>query len=62
MTGLELVDTFYAVNLNYLNNFSNFNDIERDYLVLFLLGLVETVYFLDSGSIHSLIPEYLNAN
>ena len=62
MTGYELVSSFYSVNLSYLENHPSNDDFDRASLVLFLLGLIETVYIKDPGYIHPSISEHLNAN
>lgn len=66
MTGPELVDKFYSANLSYLKASSNRQDLTRDRgrasIVLFLLGLVETVYIMDPNNTHPIIPEFLDVN
>ncbi|KKM07072.1 hypothetical protein LCGC14_1737660 [marine sediment metagenome] len=66
MTGHELVDRFYSVNLSYLKWNPNRRDLKRDHdrisIVLFLLGLIETVYIMDPNNTHPDIPEFLNVN
>lgn len=68
MTGPELVGRFYFANLSYLKAIPNRQDHTRDHdrgrasIVLFLLGLVETVYIMDPNNTHPIIPEFLDVN
>jgi len=60
MTGHELVSKFYLANLEYLKRHSSVNDPERESLVLFLLGMMETTSLRYDTS--NDILEFLNDN
>lgn len=62
MTGYKLTSMFYFVNLDYLKNNPDSSDPRRAHLVLFLLGLIETVHIKDPDNIHPTISTFLNAN
>lgn len=62
MTGRNLVNLFYSVNLNYLRDNPNADEFDVAVLKLFLLGLIETAYIKDSVIIHPAISTFLNAN
>ena len=66
MTGPELVDKFYSANLSYLkrnpNMHDSYLDCNRASIVLFLLGLIETVYIMNPNNTDPAIPEFLDVN
>lgn len=68
MTGSELVDKFYSANLGYLKRNPNRQDLNRNHdrdrasIVLFLLGLIETVYIMNPNNTDPAIPEFLDVN
>lgn len=65
MTGPELVDKFYSVNLRYLEWGAEEPAIaahDRAPIVLFLLGLIETVYIMDPNNTDPVVQEFLDVN